>query len=64
MKLDFEMTNNSHVEADEVNHHNHPSVLERKKLEAARKQRLTKALRNNLQKRKEQMRARLVESAS
>ena len=41
---------------------NHPSIAQRKKLEEARKQRLTKALRKNLQKRKEQIRARRVEN--
>jgi hypothetical protein len=36
----------------------HPSVAERKKIELARKLRLTQNLRENLKKRKEQMRAR------
>jgi len=36
----------------------HPSVAQRKKLEQARQLRLTQALRENLKKRKEQMRAR------
>lgn len=36
----------------------HPSVIQRKKLEQARKMRLTQALRENLKKRKEQIRAR------
>jgi hypothetical protein len=36
----------------------HPSIAERKKLEKARKLRLTQALRNNLKKRKEQVRGR------
>ncbi len=36
----------------------HPSIAQRKKLDEARKQRLAGALRGNLQKRKEQMRAR------
>lgn len=36
----------------------HPSVAQRKKLEQARKLRLTQALRENLKKRKEQVRAR------
>ncbi|MBY0292985.1 MAG: hypothetical protein K2W92_06850 [Alphaproteobacteria bacterium] len=37
----------------------HPSVAQRRKLEEQRKQRLAEALRENLRKRKEQMRARL-----
>ena len=63
------MTSKHLIGVDEVNTHsiptphNHPSVIQRKKLEEARKQRLTKALRNNLKKRKEQVRARLAESA-
>ena len=36
----------------------HPSIAERKKLEQARKLRLTQALRDNLKKRKEQVRGR------
>ncbi len=36
----------------------HPSVAQRKKLNEAREKRLVEALRKNLQKRKEQMRAR------
>lgn len=36
----------------------HPSIAQRKKLEQARKLRLTQALRNNLKKRKEQVRGR------
>ncbi len=36
----------------------HPSALQRKKLKEAQKKRLTDALRENLRKRKEQMRAR------
>lgn len=37
----------------------HPSIAQRRKLETARKERLTKALRENLRKRKEQARNRL-----
>lgn len=37
----------------------HPSIAQRRKLEEQRKQRLAEALRENLRKRKEQMRARL-----
>lgn len=36
----------------------HPSIVQRKKLEQARKLRLTQALRDNLKKRKEQVRGR------
>jgi hypothetical protein len=36
----------------------HPSIAERKKLEQARQERLTQALRENLKKRKKQMRGR------
>jgi len=36
----------------------HPSIAQRKKLVKAREKRLAEALRKNLQKRKEQMRAR------
>ncbi len=36
----------------------HPSIAERKKIEQARKLRLTQNLRENLKKRKEQMRGR------
>lgn len=36
----------------------HPSILERKKLVAAREKRLAEALRENLKKRKEQIRGR------
>jgi len=36
----------------------HPSIAQRKKLEQARKLRLTQALRDNLKKRKEQVRGR------
>ena len=36
----------------------HPSIAQRKKLEQARKQRLAQALRDNLKKRKEQVRDR------
>jgi len=35
----------------------HPSIAQRKKLEQARKLRLTQALRDNLKKRKEQVRS-------
>ncbi len=37
----------------------HPSIAQRKKLVAARRQRLAQALRENLRKRKEQIRERL-----
>ena len=37
----------------------HPSIAQRRKLEEQRKQRLAEALRENLRKRKEQLRARL-----
>lgn len=40
------------------NKEEHPSVAQRKKLDQARKMRLTQALRENLKKRKEQMRTR------
>lgn len=36
----------------------HPSIAQRRKLEQARKLRLTQALRDNLKKRKEQVRGR------
>ena len=36
----------------------HPSIAQRKKLDQARKLRLTQALRDNLKKRKEQVRGR------
>lgn len=36
----------------------HPSIAQRKKLEEARKKRLAQALRENLKKRKEQVRSR------
>lgn len=36
----------------------HPSIAQRKKLEQARKLRLTQALRDNLKKRKQQVRGR------
>ncbi|HUX79280.1 MAG TPA: hypothetical protein VMW10_06000 [Alphaproteobacteria bacterium] len=39
----------------------HPSIAQRKKLDEARKKRLAEALRKNLQKRKEQTRARKAE---
>jgi tRNA A37 threonylcarbamoyladenosine dehydratase len=39
----------------------HPSKLQRKKLEELRKDRLTKALRENLRKRKDQVRGRKAE---
>lgn len=40
----------------------HPSIVQRRKLEAARKERLTKALRENLRKRKEQAHNRLEQN--
>jgi len=59
-----EITLDSFMEIDvltkgfEPNKKEHPSKLERKRLEEARQLRLTQALRENLRKRKEQVRGR------
>jgi hypothetical protein len=46
------------MEQDEVLKREHPSIAQRKKLDQKRKERLARALRDNLKKRKDQVKQR------
>jgi hypothetical protein len=59
MRQDILMEVNIYTTPPKPKRAEHPSITQRRKLEEQRKQRLAEALRENLRKRKEQLRARL-----